>query len=153
MGEIHPPPPRWENAYAWMILSVIYTCMLLFRITRVTAFIDMPEMLYYMRSNYQYWKDLEEKGTISINEICKTTTTTLPKIPESGGNHWAVKIDRPTSVCSGRDITTHYNSTFVPARKDTICVFFFFIFFSFHSCWPPPYVCKAHAHNDCIPRM
>lgn len=47
----------------------------------------MPEMLYYMRSNYQYWKDLEEKGTISINEICKTMTTTLPKIPESGGNH------------------------------------------------------------------
>ncbi|XP_025410032.1 high affinity cAMP-specific and IBMX-insensitive 3',5'-cyclic phosphodiesterase 8-like isoform X2 [Sipha flava] len=51
------------------------------------SFIDMPEMLYYMRSNYQYWKDLEEKGTISINEICKTMTTTLPKIPESSGNH------------------------------------------------------------------
>uniref|UniRef100_A0A2H8TXF4 3',5'-cyclic-AMP phosphodiesterase n=2 Tax=Melanaphis sacchari TaxID=742174 RepID=A0A2H8TXF4_9HEMI len=51
------------------------------------SFIDMPEMLYYMRSNYQYWKDLEEKGTISFNDICKMMTTTLPKIPESGGNH------------------------------------------------------------------
>ncbi|XP_026809085.1 high affinity cAMP-specific and IBMX-insensitive 3',5'-cyclic phosphodiesterase 8-like isoform X2 [Rhopalosiphum maidis] len=51
------------------------------------SFIDMPEMLYYMRSNYQYWKDLEEKGTISFNDICKMMTTTLPKIPESSGNH------------------------------------------------------------------
>lgn len=53
-----------------------------------TAFIDMPEMLYYMRSNYQYWKDLEEKGTISFSDICKMSlTTTLPKIPESSGQH------------------------------------------------------------------
>lgn len=48
----------------------------------------MPEMLYYMRSNYQYWKDLEEKGTISFNDICKMSlTTTLPKIPESNGTN------------------------------------------------------------------
>lgn len=48
----------------------------------------MPEMLYYMRSNYQYWKDLEEKGTISFNDIWKVPKA-LPKIPESGGgNHW-----------------------------------------------------------------
>ncbi|KAL1449204.1 hypothetical protein WDU94_000423 [Cyamophila willieti] len=26
------------------------------------AFIDMPEMLYHLRSNYQYWKELDEKG-------------------------------------------------------------------------------------------
>lgn len=56
---------------------------------RFTAFIDMPEMLYYMRSNYQYWKDLEEKGTISFSDICKMPlTTTLPKIPESSGTNW-----------------------------------------------------------------
>lgn len=46
----------------------------------------MPEMLYYMRSNYQYWKDLEEKGTISFNDIWKVPKA-LPKIPESGGNN------------------------------------------------------------------
>ncbi|VVC28353.1 Hypothetical protein CINCED_3A011827 [Cinara cedri] len=52
------------------------------------SFIDMPEMLYYMRSNYQYWKDLEEKGTISYSDVCKMPlATTLPKIPESGGNN------------------------------------------------------------------
>ncbi|XP_050527670.1 high affinity cAMP-specific and IBMX-insensitive 3',5'-cyclic phosphodiesterase 8-like [Daktulosphaira vitifoliae] len=53
------------------------------------AFIDMPEMLYYMRTNYQYWKDLEEKGTISTSDNCKTSLTysTLPKIPESNGNN------------------------------------------------------------------
>jgi len=47
----------------------------------------MPEMLYYMRSNYQYWKDLEEKGMISLGDICKIPKVALPKIPESGGNH------------------------------------------------------------------
>ncbi|XP_050433933.1 high affinity cAMP-specific and IBMX-insensitive 3',5'-cyclic phosphodiesterase 8 isoform X2 [Adelges cooleyi] len=52
------------------------------------SFIDMPEMLYYMRTNYQYWKDLEEKGTISTSEVCKTSLPhiTLPKIPETNGN-------------------------------------------------------------------
>lgn len=72
-----------------------------------SAFIDMPEMLYYMRSNYQYWKDLEEKGTISFNDICKMMTTTLPKIPESSGNHWKKILSHSTNCwvhcCTGNN--------------------------------------------------
>lgn len=33
------------------------------------SFIELPEMLYYLRSNYQYWKEKEEQGVTSINEL------------------------------------------------------------------------------------
>ncbi|XP_054277749.1 high affinity cAMP-specific and IBMX-insensitive 3',5'-cyclic phosphodiesterase 8 [Macrosteles quadrilineatus] len=53
------------------------------------AFIDMPEMLYHLRSNYQYWKDLEEKGVTSLGDISLKQTSSgsspnpnLPNIPE-----------------------------------------------------------------------
>uniref|UniRef100_A0A8D9DZM7 3',5'-cyclic-AMP phosphodiesterase n=1 Tax=Cacopsylla melanoneura TaxID=428564 RepID=A0A8D9DZM7_9HEMI len=37
------------------------------------AFIDMPEMLYHLRSNYQYWKDMDEKDISSIQDIYPAT--------------------------------------------------------------------------------
>lgn len=52
------------------------------------AFIDMPEMLYHLRSNYQYWKDLEEKGVTSLGDISlkqpssSSPNPNLPNIPE-----------------------------------------------------------------------
>lgn len=30
----------------------------------------MPELVTNITNNYQYWKDLEEKGLISIEKIC-----------------------------------------------------------------------------------
>uniref|UniRef100_A0A1B6E641 PDEase domain-containing protein n=3 Tax=Clastoptera arizonana TaxID=38151 RepID=A0A1B6E641_9HEMI len=56
------------------------------------AFIDMPEMLYHLRSNYQYWKDLEEKGVTSLGDIslkqpCSLSPIpNLPNIPEKHSN-------------------------------------------------------------------
>nr|XP_018914696.1 PREDICTED: high affinity cAMP-specific and IBMX-insensitive 3',5'-cyclic phosphodiesterase 8B [Bemisia tabaci]XP_018914697.1 PREDICTED: high affinity cAMP-specific and IBMX-insensitive 3',5'-cyclic phosphodiesterase 8B [Bemisia tabaci]XP_018914698.1 PREDICTED: high affinity cAMP-specific and IBMX-insensitive 3',5'-cyclic phosphodiesterase 8B [Bemisia tabaci]XP_018914699.1 PREDICTED: high affinity cAMP-specific and IBMX-insensitive 3',5'-cyclic phosphodiesterase 8B [Bemisia tabaci] len=47
------------------------------------AFIDMPEMLYHMRSNYQHWKDLEERGVTSLGDACGKS---LPGIPETNNN-------------------------------------------------------------------
>jgi hypothetical protein len=54
-----------------------------------SAFIDMPEMLYHLRSNYQYWKDLEEKGVTSLGDISLKQSSSgsspnpnLPNIPE-----------------------------------------------------------------------
>lgn len=58
-------------------------------IWRVAAFIDQPEMLYHLRSNYQYWKDLEEKGVTSLGDISlkqpsnsSSPNPNLPNIPE-----------------------------------------------------------------------
>lgn len=33
------------------------------------SFIELPEMLYYLRSNYQYWKEKEEEGVTSISNF------------------------------------------------------------------------------------
>nr|CAD7567491.1 unnamed protein product [Timema californicum] len=35
------------------------------------AFIEMPELLQYMERNYIFWKDLEERGISSIQDIIK----------------------------------------------------------------------------------
>ncbi|XP_075215722.1 high affinity cAMP-specific and IBMX-insensitive 3',5'-cyclic phosphodiesterase 8-like isoform X3 [Lycorma delicatula] len=51
------------------------------------VFIDMPELLYNVRNNYQYWKDMEERGCTSIDKISSPSNTTiLPNIPEKNSN-------------------------------------------------------------------
>lgn len=58
----------------------------------VSAFIDMPEMLYHLRSNYQYWKDLDEKGITNLGDISlkqsssSSPNSNLPNIPEKNSN-------------------------------------------------------------------
>lgn len=34
------------------------------------AFIELPEMLYYLRTNYQFWKEKEEQGVMSVADLC-----------------------------------------------------------------------------------
>lgn len=52
----------------------------------------MPEMLYHLRSNYQYWKDLDEKGITNLGDISlkqsasSSPNSNLPNIPEKNSN-------------------------------------------------------------------
>lgn len=57
------------------------------------AFIDMPEMLYHLRSNYQYWKDLDEKGISSIQDIYPATgpAELIVKSPSSTNTKTSIK--------------------------------------------------------------
>ncbi|KAL0279576.1 UNVERIFIED_CONTAM: hypothetical protein PYX00_001103 [Menopon gallinae] len=38
------------------------------------SFIELPEILYYLRSNYQYWKEKEEEGVTSISNFAPINT-------------------------------------------------------------------------------
>ncbi|KAK6624730.1 hypothetical protein RUM44_011590 [Polyplax serrata] len=52
------------------------------------SFIELPEMLYYLRSNYQYWKEREEQGITGINELCphNNRIELLRELDESKGD-------------------------------------------------------------------
>lgn len=53
-----------------------------------TVFIDMPELISNITYNYQYWKDLEEKGLTSMDQITSPSVeTVLPNIPEKNSNN------------------------------------------------------------------
>lgn len=47
------------------------------------AFIDMPELLTYMRQNYIRWKEFDEQGHTTLADIQKLQSTVLmcPMIP------------------------------------------------------------------------
>ncbi|XP_066259625.1 high affinity cAMP-specific and IBMX-insensitive 3',5'-cyclic phosphodiesterase 8 isoform X1 [Euwallacea similis] len=48
------------------------------------AFIDMPELLTYMRQNYIRWKEFDDQGYTTLNDIQKLQATVLsPSIPTS----------------------------------------------------------------------
>ncbi|KAI5708649.1 hypothetical protein M8J76_000180 [Diaphorina citri] len=69
------------------------------------AFIDMPEMLYHLRSNYQYWKDLDEKGITSIQDI----------YPATGPAELILKS--PTSTTKSTTTTTKSTTTKPPLKS------------------------------------
>ncbi|XP_026686300.1 high affinity cAMP-specific and IBMX-insensitive 3',5'-cyclic phosphodiesterase 8B-like, partial [Diaphorina citri] len=69
------------------------------------AFIDMPEMLYHLRSNYQYWKDLDEKGITSIQDI----------YPATGPAELTLKS--PTSTTKTTTTTTKSTTTKPPLKS------------------------------------
>jgi len=37
------------------------------------SFIEFPEMLYYLRTNYQFWKEKEEMGIMTVADLCVGT--------------------------------------------------------------------------------
>lgn len=43
----------------------------------IPAFIDMPELLTYMRQNYIRWKELDEQGHTTLADIQKLQNTML----------------------------------------------------------------------------
>ncbi|XP_044008937.1 high affinity cAMP-specific and IBMX-insensitive 3',5'-cyclic phosphodiesterase 8 isoform X3 [Aphidius gifuensis] len=45
------------------------------------AFIDMPEMISYMRQNYDKWKEYHEKGISTLSDIERLQTSSELKIP------------------------------------------------------------------------
>lgn len=34
------------------------------------SFIEFPEMLYYLRTNLQFWKEKEEQGVMTVGDLC-----------------------------------------------------------------------------------
>lgn len=45
----------------------------------VLAFIDMPELMTYMRGNYVKWKEFDEQGISTLADIRKLQTTVFGK--------------------------------------------------------------------------
>jgi len=46
------------------------------------AFIDFPEILYHMRRNYQFWRELEDRCVTVIDNMENLQETLAPELPD-----------------------------------------------------------------------
>ncbi|RZF42779.1 hypothetical protein LSTR_LSTR017315 [Laodelphax striatellus] len=53
-------------------------------------FVDMPELLYHLRHNYQFWKDMEERGQTTLDKLPTLGSKgNLPNIPENTSSSYS----------------------------------------------------------------
>lgn len=64
----------WNGTNAITFIETLITNCLSFN---YTAFIDMPELLTYMRENYIRWKEFDEQGHTTMADIKKLQNTVL----------------------------------------------------------------------------
>lgn len=54
------------------------------------VFVDMPELLYHLRHNYQFWKDMEERGQTTLDKLPTLGSKgNLPNIPENTSSSYS----------------------------------------------------------------